>query len=60
MTPEEIQKFCEEQPAAADSLIAAFRHVVAFRNSRGAMLRRLGFDPQAAAFIKDFNKTCQS
>jgi hypothetical protein len=24
------------------------------------MLRRLGFDPQAAAFIKDFNKTCQS
>ena len=41
MIDEQLLKFCEEEPAAAERLAAALRSVVEFYQGRGAMLRSL-------------------
>jgi hypothetical protein len=41
MNDEEILKFCEEDPAAADTMIRAFQRSAEFFRSRAAMLRSL-------------------
>ena len=41
MSDERILKFCEKNPAAADSVTRALRTVVDFNKGRGAMLRSI-------------------
>jgi hypothetical protein len=41
MTPDELLKFCTEQPQAADNLIAACSRSNDFQNGRGRLLAAL-------------------
>lgn len=60
MTNEQLLKFCEEQPEAADSLIVALCRTIRFHETRGAMLRSLWAQPRIRSniiHIKDYRKS---
>jgi hypothetical protein len=51
MTTEDLEKFCSDQPKAAENLIDAFKRAIDFRNTRMRIVRGLPpvFQPQIPA-----------